>query len=85
MRFELLPIGGAFRIELEPAIDNRGFFVRSFCADTFAKQGLETHLYSALSHTTPGGEQSEVCIIRRRRTPKLRSCAALGAPHSTSS
>jgi dTDP-4-dehydrorhamnose 3,5-epimerase len=42
MRFELLPIGGAFRIELEPTIDNRGFFVRSFCADAFAKQGLKT-------------------------------------------
>ncbi len=35
------PISGAHLIEVEPARDERGFFARSFCADTFRAHGLE--------------------------------------------
>lgn len=42
MRFSPLPLSGAFRVELEPRGDKRGFFARLFCADEFAAHGLET-------------------------------------------
>lgn len=42
MRFSQLPIIGAWSIEVEPHIDNRGEFARTFCADEFAKHGLAT-------------------------------------------
>jgi dTDP-4-dehydrorhamnose 3,5-epimerase len=42
MRFAELPIAGAFKIALEPMTDERGFFARRFCAETFARQGLKT-------------------------------------------
>ena len=42
MRFEPLVISGAFRIHITPSSDERGFFARRFCADTFRSQGLKT-------------------------------------------
>jgi dTDP-4-dehydrorhamnose 3,5-epimerase len=42
MVFEQLPLDGAYRIRLEPRFDNRGFLVRRFCAETFARHGLKT-------------------------------------------
>lgn len=42
MRFDPLPIPGAFRILITPDSDERGFFARRFCADEFARRGLET-------------------------------------------
>lgn len=42
MIFEPLPIPGAFRIRLNPIIDERGLFARRFCAETFRDKGLET-------------------------------------------
>ena len=43
MLFEPLAIEGAFRIEVEPIADERGFFARTFCAETFAERGLRTN------------------------------------------
>lgn len=43
MRFHALPLGGAFRIELEPIRDQRGFNARSFCAHEFEAMGLCDH------------------------------------------
>lgn len=43
MRFQALPLEGAFRIELEPIRDQRGFNARSFCAHEFAARGLCDH------------------------------------------
>lgn len=40
MRFTALPLAGAFRVELEPRGDARGFFARLFCAEEFAAHGL---------------------------------------------
>lgn len=42
MKFTELPLAGAFRVELEPRGDARGFFSRLFCADEFAAHGLAT-------------------------------------------
>lgn len=40
MIFTPLPLAGAFRIDLTRRTDDRGFFARMFCAETFAAQGL---------------------------------------------
>jgi dTDP-4-dehydrorhamnose 3,5-epimerase len=40
MIFTDLPLPGAVLIDLEKIEDHRGFFARSFCAETFAARGL---------------------------------------------
>jgi dTDP-4-dehydrorhamnose 3,5-epimerase len=40
MKFTELPLKGAFKIEIEPKIDERGFFARSFCANEFKNAGI---------------------------------------------
>lgn len=40
MRFEALPVAGAFEILSDPRRDARGRFGRSFCAEAFAAAGL---------------------------------------------
>ncbi|KQT19976.1 dTDP-4-dehydrorhamnose 3,5-epimerase [Methylobacterium sp. Leaf399] len=40
MRIEALSLAGAYRIVPEPATDERGFFARTACAETFAAHGL---------------------------------------------
>lgn len=40
MRFEALPLAGAYRIVPEPQADARGFFARTACAEDFAARGL---------------------------------------------
>lgn len=41
MRLTPTPIAGVVLVEPEPQADERGFFARSFCADTFAAHGLD--------------------------------------------
>jgi dTDP-4-dehydrorhamnose 3,5-epimerase len=41
MRFEPLPLHGAFRIWLEPNPDERGFFTRVWCRREFAAHGID--------------------------------------------
>ena len=40
MRFRRTPLAGAFIIEPERVIDERGFFARTFCREEFINQGL---------------------------------------------
>jgi len=40
VKFNPLPLQGAFRVDLEPHGDERGFFARLFCAEEFAAHGL---------------------------------------------
>jgi len=40
MKFIETPLKGAFVIELDPHVDERGFFARTFCAREFAARGL---------------------------------------------
>ena len=42
MRFCELALPGAWRIDLEPHEDERGFFARTFCEEEFAAHGLVT-------------------------------------------
>lgn len=41
------PLKGAFLIDLEKRSDERGFFARLFCAEEFAKHGLDTRFVQA--------------------------------------
>ncbi|MBO9449470.1 dTDP-4-dehydrorhamnose 3,5-epimerase [Tropicibacter sp. R16_0] len=43
MKFEPLPLKGAYEIHLERREDERGFFARMYCDDEFAAQGLNTN------------------------------------------
>jgi len=38
--FRPLEIAGLFLVEIEPSVDERGFFARTYCANTFAERGL---------------------------------------------
>jgi dTDP-4-dehydrorhamnose 3,5-epimerase len=42
MRFEPLPLDGAYLVHPEPRQDERGFFARIFAAEEFASHGLVT-------------------------------------------
>jgi dTDP-4-dehydrorhamnose 3,5-epimerase len=56
MIFEETPLTGAFVVVPEPIADNRGFFARLFCAETFAAQGLNPHLDQiSVSHNVRAG------------------------------
>ena len=44
MIFEPLPLAGAWLVRPEPVEDQRGFFARLYCAETFAAQGLDPRL-----------------------------------------
>jgi len=42
MKFNSTTLRDAWLIELEPVVDSRGYFARTFCIDEFAAKGLET-------------------------------------------
>jgi dTDP-4-dehydrorhamnose 3,5-epimerase len=42
MIFRATPLLGAFLVELDPHVDQRGLFARSFCEREFAEHGLAT-------------------------------------------
>lgn len=44
MIFTETPLKGAYIVELEPRIDDRGFFSRTFCANEFKEHGLEYNM-----------------------------------------
>ncbi len=44
MQFIETPLAGAYVVALDPIADERGFFARSWCAETFAAHGLESSL-----------------------------------------
>jgi dTDP-4-dehydrorhamnose 3,5-epimerase len=43
MKFTPTKITGAYLIEIEPILDERGFFARSFCTDEFQQHGLNAN------------------------------------------
>ncbi len=56
MKFTPTKISGAYLIEIEPLTDERGFFARSFCANEFQQQGLNTNfVQSSVSFTAQKG------------------------------
>jgi dTDP-4-dehydrorhamnose 3,5-epimerase len=68
LRFVACPLAGAFEVEAEPIADERGFFARTFCAETFVTHGLE-----------PTAAQCSVSWNRARGT--LRGMHWQTAPH----
>jgi dTDP-4-dehydrorhamnose 3,5-epimerase len=68
MIFKGTPLTGVFQIELEKHEDDRGFFARTYCAEEFARQGLET-----------GFSQCSISCNRHRGT--LRGLHYQVAPH----
>ena len=44
MKFVPIPLNGAYVIELEPNVDERGFFARSWSAEEFEARGLTSNL-----------------------------------------
>lgn len=44
MRLLAVPIPGAYVIELEPIVDKRGFFARTWCEQEFRQFGLNAHI-----------------------------------------
>lgn len=44
MKFTELAVAGAFRVEMEPHTDERGFFGRAWCAEELKAQGCEGHI-----------------------------------------
>lgn len=69
MKFVPLDIPGAWRIDIEPRADERGFFARTFCADEMAAHGLVTNF-----------PQRSVSFNRKRAT--LRGLHFQAEPHS---
>jgi dTDP-4-dehydrorhamnose 3,5-epimerase len=56
MRFETAPLSGAWIIDLDRHVDERGFFARTFCAREFAEHGLPaTFPQSNLSRNAQAG------------------------------
>ncbi len=60
MKFNPLPIPGAYTVDLSPHQDQRGFFVRTYDEEMFKAQGLvtqwiqESHSFSAFKGTLRG-------------------------------
>jgi dTDP-4-dehydrorhamnose 3,5-epimerase len=48
------PLAGAFVIELDPQRDERGYFVRTYCQNEFAKHGLATDFVQSSQSRTVG-------------------------------
>lgn len=44
MKFIGLPLAGAYLIELQPIVDERGFFARTWCAQEFRRRELNPNL-----------------------------------------
>jgi dTDP-4-dehydrorhamnose 3,5-epimerase len=44
MKFTGVPLQGAYIVELEPLVDERGFFARCWCHEEFLTQGLNPYL-----------------------------------------
>jgi dTDP-4-dehydrorhamnose 3,5-epimerase len=52
MIFRETPIAGAVLIELEPLVDERGSFARTFAVDEFAAHGLDTRVVHCNTSTS---------------------------------
>jgi dTDP-4-dehydrorhamnose 3,5-epimerase len=69
VKFDAVPLPGAYLIEPEPMVDERGFFARTWCAEEFRLHGLNASL-----------AQCSVSFNTRRGT--LRGMHYQSEPHS---
>jgi dTDP-4-dehydrorhamnose 3,5-epimerase len=68
MRFSETKLAGAYIIDLEPRVDDRGFFARTFCEREFAEHGLPTRF-------------PQCNVSRNTRRGTLRGMHYNAAPH----
>jgi dTDP-4-dehydrorhamnose 3,5-epimerase len=82
MKIRATPIPGAFVVEAEPHTDERGFFARTFCRDTFVAAGLDVcNVQSSMSWNDKRGTLRGMHWQRApHEEAKLVSCAR-GAIH----
>jgi dTDP-4-dehydrorhamnose 3,5-epimerase len=52
VQFHKTPLEGAYRIELDKRVDDRGFFARVFCENEFSAAGLEARFVQANNSLT---------------------------------
>ena len=72
MRFGALSLPGAYLVEIEPDVDERGFFARCFAEEEFAARGLVTHFpHCNLSRNTRSGTL-RACTMRLRLARKQK-------------
>ncbi|MBI3514659.1 MAG: dTDP-4-dehydrorhamnose 3,5-epimerase [Proteobacteria bacterium] len=81
MRFVATPLAGAVVIELEPSRDERGFFARAFCRDTFLAAGLPGEfVQTSVSHNIRRGTLRGMHFqAPPHEEPKLVRCSRGGA------
>lgn len=68
MRFSETKLAGAFVVDLEPRVDDRGFFARTFCERELAEHGLPTRF-------------PQCNLSRNTRRGTLRGMHYQAAPH----
>lgn len=68
MRFSEAPLAGAFTLDLEPNVDERGLFARVFCEREFARHGLPTRF-------------PQCNLSKNHRAGTLRGMHYQAAPH----
>ncbi len=77
MKFHRTQVDGAFLIELESFVDERGSFARSFCAREFESHGMEAVV--AQCNISTNRERGTLRGMHRQRAPhgeaKLVRCA----------
>jgi dTDP-4-dehydrorhamnose 3,5-epimerase len=71
MRFEETNLRGAYLVDLEPRVDERGFFARAFCEREFVEHGLPAHF-------------PQCNLSRNLRAGTLRGMHYQAAPHRES-
>lgn len=82
MRFHELPVAGAYRIELEPRVDHRGFFARAFSDEELRRHGLPTiYPQSNLSLNHARGTLRGIHYRGDGIEPKLVRCISGAAYH----
>ncbi|MDE0305328.1 MAG: dTDP-4-dehydrorhamnose 3,5-epimerase [Albidovulum sp.] len=80
MKFVPLPLDGAFRIDLDPKRDERGFFARVFCVDEFASLGLDTMwLQCNVSYSTTRGTVRGLHFQRPPKSETKLLCCIKGS------
>src|SRR3954467_9803336 len=82
MRFSPCELDGAWVVDPEPHVDERGFFARTFCSDEFAAHGLPTSFPQInLSRNTRAGTMRGIHFnVPAHAEGKLVRCAR-GAIH----
>ena len=71
MKWTVLPLAGAYQVEIQPVSDERGFFARTWCAEEMQEFGLDVQFV-----------QCSISYNERRGT--LRGMHYQAQPHSES-